>query len=90
MSPIWACGCDVENTCHFLVYNSNFLDERNTLLKKITNIDSSVLHEADSAVPKKLLFDNSKYSDEVNFKILLASIVLILRSKRFDESLFIS
>ena len=88
MSPICACGCDVENTCHFLLHCSNFLAERDTLLNKITNIDSITLNEADATVLKTFLSDNSKYSDGVNLQILNAGIDFTLRSKRFDEPLF--
>ena len=74
LNPICTCGCDVKNTCHFLLHCPNFLSERNTLLNKITNNDS-----------KTLLFGNSKYSNEINLQSLNASIDFILTSKRFDE-----
>ena len=51
---------DVENTCHFLLHCPNFLTERNTLLKKITNTDGRNLNQADAAVTTTLLFGNSK------------------------------
>ena len=37
------CGCDVENTCHFLLHCLNFLAKRNTLFTKITDIDRNIL-----------------------------------------------
>ena len=40
LNPLCTCDCDVENTCHFLLHGPNFLTERNTLLNKITNINS--------------------------------------------------
>ena len=85
--PLCTCGCDVENTCHFLIYCSNFLTERTTLLNEITNIDSKILNQADATITKTLLFGNSKYSNEVNLQILNASVDVILTSKRFDELL---
>ena len=42
LNPLCTCGCDVGNTCHFLLHCPNFLPERNTLLKKITNVDSKL------------------------------------------------
>ena len=83
LNPLCTCGCDVENTCHFLLHCPNFLTERNTLLNKITNIDSNLLNQADATITKTLLFGNSKYSNEINFQILNASIDFILTSKRF-------
>ena len=85
MNPLCACGYDIENTCHFLLHCPNFLTERNTLLNKITNIDSNILNQADATITKTL--GNSKYSNEINLQILNASVDFILTSKRFDEPL---
>ena len=87
LNQFYTYGSDIENTFHFLLYCPNFLAERNTLLNKITNIDSDVLNQADTTVTKTLLFSNSKYSNEANLKILNASIDFILTSKRFNEPL---
>ena len=86
-NPHCTCGCNVENTCHFLLHCPNFLTERNTLFNKITNIDSNILNQADATITKTLLFGNSKYSSEINLQILNVSIDFILTSKRFDEPL---
>ena len=85
MNPLCACGYDIENTCHFLLHCPNFLTERNTLLNKITNIDSNILNQADATITKTL--GNSKYSNEINLQILNASVDFILTSIRFDEPL---
>ena len=55
LNPLCTCGCDVENTCHFLLHCPNFLTERNTLLNKITNIDSNILNQADATATKTRL-----------------------------------
>ena len=73
--------------CHFLIHYPNFLTERNTLLNKVTNIDSNILDQADATITKTLLFGNSKYSNEINLQILNASVDFTLTSKRFDEPL---
>ena len=44
LNPLCTSGCDVENTCHFLLHCPNFLSVRNTLLNKIANIDSNILN----------------------------------------------
>ena len=87
MNALCNCGCDVKNTCHFPLHRPNFLAERNTLLNKITNIDSSILNQADAPITKKLLFGNSRDSNEVNLQILNANIDFILVSKIIDEPL---
>ena len=58
---------------------------KDTLLNKITNIDSNILNQAAAAITQTLLFGNSKYSNEVNLQILNAIIDFILIFKRFDE-----
>ena len=88
LNPLCTCGCDVENKCHFLLHCSNFLTERNTLLNKITHINSNILNQADATITKTLLFGNSKYSSKINLQTLNASIDFILTSKRFDEPLY--
>ena len=87
LNSICTCGCNVESTCHFLIHCPNFLTERKTLLNQITNIDSNILNQADATITKTLLFGNSKYSNEINLRILNASAEFILTSKRFDEPL---
>ena len=66
LDPLCTFGCDVEYTCHLLLHCSSFLPERNTLLNKTTNIDSNILNLA--GVAKTLLFENLKYSHEVEIK----------------------
>ena len=85
LKPLFTCGYNVENTCHFLLQCPNFLTERNTLLNKITNIDSNILNQFDATITKTLLFCNLKYSKKVNLQILNASIDFILISKRFKD-----
>ena len=87
MNPLFTCDYDVEDTCHFLLYCPNFLTERNTLLNKITNIDSNILYQADATITKTILFGNSKFSNEIDLKILNANIDFTLTCKRFDEPL---
>ena len=77
LNPHCTCVCDVENTCHFLLHCPNFLTERNTLLNKITNIDSNILNQADATITKTPLFGNSKYSSEISLQILNVSIDFI-------------
>ena len=87
LNPFCICGSDAENPCKFLLHCPNFLTERNTLLNKITNIESNILYQADATITKKLLFGNPKYSNEINLQTLNASIEFILTSKKFDEPL---
>ena len=68
MNPLCTGGYDVENTCHSLFSCPDFLAEKN-ILKNITNIDGNIFNQVDATVTKTLLFDNSKYCNEVNLRI---------------------
>ena len=83
LNLICTCGCNVENTCYLLLC-PNFLSKKNTILNKITNIDSNILNQGNTTLAKRFLFSNSKYSIEVNLEVLNASIDFILTSKKFD------
>ena len=87
LNPLCTCGCDVENTCHFLLHCPNLLAEKITVFNKITNIGSNILNQTDTAITKSFLFGNSKYSNKVSLQILNASINFILTSKLFNEPL---
>ena len=80
-----AYGCYIKNTCHFLLHCPNFVTERNTLLNKISNIDSNFLNQAAATITKTL--GNPKYSNEINLQNLNASIDFTLTFIRFDEPL---
>ena len=81
LNPLCIYGCDIENTCNFLLQCPNFLTERNTLPNKITNIDSNILNQTIATITKTHLFRSSKYSNKTNLQILNASIHFIQTSK---------
>ena len=70
MNRICTFGCDVENTCRFLLHSLTFLAERNTFLNKITDIDSNILNQANTIMTKTLSSGNSKNFNGINFLIL--------------------
>ena len=70
MNRICTFGCDVENTCRFLLHSLTFLAERNTFLNKITDIDSNISNQANTIMTKTLLSGNSKNFNGINFLIL--------------------
>ena len=60
---------------------------RNTLLSKISEINSELITRSDLALIETLLFDDSSFSQCDNSRILDATIAFIVTSKRFDDSL---
>ena len=78
-----SCGSVVETTLHFLLYCPNFMECRNTLLSKISEINSDLITRSDLALIETILFgDNSS-------RILDATIAFIVTSKRFDNPLLV-
>ena len=72
-----------ETTLHFLLYCPNFMECRNTLLSKISEINSDLITRSDLALIETILFgDNSS-------RILDATIAFIVTSKRFDNPLLV-
>ena len=83
------CGSDIEATLHFLLYYPNFLECRNTLLNEICQIDSELITHNDLALIETRLFGDNSFSQYDNSKILDATIVFIVISKRFDDPLLV-
>ena len=59
---------------------------RNTLLSKISEINSELITRNDLALIETLLFDDSSFSQCDYSRILDATIAFIVTSKRFDDS----
>ena len=62
---------------------------RNTLLSKISEINSELITRNDLALIETLLFGDNSFSQYDNSKILDATIAFIVTSKRFDNPLLV-
>ena len=62
---------------------------RNTLLSKISEINSDLITLTDLALIETLLFGDNSFSQYDNSRILDASIAFIVTSKIFDDPLLI-
>ena len=56
-------------------------------MNELHKLDSNILNLDEISVTKLLLYGDSKYENNVNKKILLASISFILSTKRFAGQL---
>ena len=84
LNPLCICGCDIENTCHFLLHCHNFLAETNTLFNKITDFHSSWCYSNQFTSFWK--FEVVQWSQfEVSLKFWNAIIDSTLRFKSFDK-----
>ena len=82
-------GSDIETTLHFLVYCTNFMECRNTLLSKISEINSELVTCNDLALIEILLFGNNSFSQYNNSRTSDDTIAFIVTSKRFDDPLLV-
>ena len=62
---------------------------RNTLLSKISEINSELITRIDLALIETLLFGDNSFSQYDNSRILDATMAFIFTSKRFDDPLLI-
>ena len=62
---------------------------RNTLLSKLSEINSDLIKGNDLALIKTLLFGDNSFSQYNNSRILDATIAFIVTYKRFDDLLLV-
>ena len=62
---------------------------RNTLLSKISEINSELITRNDLALIETLLFGDNSFSQFDNSRILDATIGFVVTSKRFDDPLLV-
>ena len=85
--PLCSCSLEIESTCDFLLRCQNFITPRTNLMNELPKLDSNILNLDEICLTKLLLYGDSKYENNVNKKILLASINFILSTKRFEGHL---
>ena len=81
-------GKDIESANHFLLQCSLFLRERQVLMNKIRDIDSSLIDQNENSLCYTLLFDKENMNDSDNAHILNAKIEYILSTERLNIPLF--
>ena len=77
INSLCSCGSDIKTTLHFLLYGPNFMECRNTLLKKISEINSELITRNDLELTETLLVGDNSFSQYNNSRILAASIAFI-------------
>ena len=62
---------------------------RNTLLSKISELNSELITRNDLALTKTLLFGDNSFSQSDNSRILDAAIAFIVASERFQNPILV-
>ena len=65
------------------------MEDRNTLLSKISEINGDVITRSDLVLTETLLFGDNLFSQCNNSIILDATIAFTVTSKRFDDPLLV-
>ena len=88
-SPICTCSHGKEDTEHYLLFCPLYQSTRYELFGKLSfsNIISLVTFISPTYTSQLLLFGSTLYSDNINRKILEATIDFVVSSKRFDYPL---
>ena len=84
INPLCSCGSDIETTLHFLLL-LKLMECTNTLLSKISEVNSDLITHDDLVLSETLLFDDNLLSQYDNSRILDATIAFVVTSKRFDD-----
>ena len=82
------CGKDVESTNHFLLQCSLFLKEKQDLMNKIRNINSSLIDQNENSLCYTLLFAKENMNNSKNAHILNVTKEHILSTEKFNVPLF--
>ena len=89
INPLCSCGSDIEATLNFFFYGPNFMECRNTLLSKISEINSDLITCNDLLLTETLLFGDNSFSQYDNSRTLDATSTFIVTSKRFNNPLLV-
>ena len=88
VDPLRSSGNDIKSTVHFFRHCSNFINQRQTLLKNLKSINASVMTENENSVVRMLLFGRPDFSYSTNKEIITVTISFILTTERFNGPLF--
>ena len=84
LDEICMCGKDIESTNHFLLLCSLFFKEKQFLMNKIRDIDSSFIDQNENSLCHTLLLGKENMNDSDDAHILNATIEYILSIERFN------
>ena len=72
---------------HFFLRCRYYNNIRTTLMNELNDIDNSITSRQSNELRRIILYGDCKFKDNVNKRILIATIQFIKNSKRFNQSL---
>ena len=88
IDPFCPCTVEIESISHFFLRCHNFDIQRHNLMNELFSINHSILQYDENTLTELLLYGNKHFSNDINSKIINASINFIKETNRFNEQLF--
>ena len=79
---------DIVSTIHFIIHCTNFTTQRQTLMKKIHSINSSISTDIETSNTATLLLEKLDFKNPFKGKIILAAFSFTTETGRFNGPLF--
>ena len=88
LNPLCSCSRETENPAHFFLRCRYYSNICITLMNELNDTDNSITSRQSSELLRIILYgDDCKFKDNVNKRILIATIQFIKNSNRFNQSL---
>ena len=87
LNPLCSCFLETKSTAHFILRCRYYSNIRITLMNELNDIDNSITSRQTNEFLRIILYGVCKFKDDVNKRILIATIQFIRNSNRFNQSL---
>ena len=86
LNPLCSRSLETESTVHFFL-RCRYYNIRIALMNELNDIDNSITSRQPNELLRIILYGDCKFKDDVNKRILIATIKFIKNSNRFNQSL---
>ena len=87
LNPLCSCSLETKSTAHFFLPCRYYNNIRITLMNELNDLDNSITSRQPNELLRIILYGDCKLEDDVNKRILIATIHFIKNSNRFNQSL---
>ena len=82
LDTLCLCSIETESTAHFFLRCRNYNNIRITLMNEFNDIDNSISSRQPNELLRIILYGDCKFKDNVNKRILIATIQFLKNSNR--------
>ena len=86
-NPLCSCSLETESTAHFFLCCRYYNNICITLMNESSDIDNSITSRQQNELLRIILYGDCKFKDNVNKRILTATIQFIINGNTFNQSL---